>query len=253
MSARVESSARNEPAAQRSRAVVAGVVCMALGAGCLFVYMQQYEQHVTGGAYVQVAVVTRDVPLGTPLREDALATQDMPERYVEQRHVRGADVPRVVGVRVSSALRAGETLLWSDLVTSEEHRDLSSLVRDGQRAVSIEADATSTFGGLLRPGDRVDVVLTTREGNHDVASTILQNALVLATGADIGADLRRDRQGTTRAGQVTLSMTLEQSQTLAVAAARGELMLVLRNPDDITIVQGLPSRSSDDLARAERR
>lgn len=222
---------------------------MALGAACLVVYMQQFEQHVTGGAYVPVAVVTTDVPLGTPLREDALAVQDMPERYVEQRHVRAADVSRVVGVRVSSALRAGETLLWSDLVTSEEHRDLSSLVRDGQRAVSIEADATSTFGGLLRPGDRVDVVLTAREGSNDVASTILQNVLVLATGADLGADARRDRPAAGRIGQVTLSMTLEQSQTLAVASARGRLMLVLRNPDDIVIVDGLPSRSSDDIAR----
>lgn len=234
-------------AAQRSRAVVAGGVSMALGAACLVVYMQQFERHVTGGAYVPIAVVTQDVPLGTPLREEMLATQDLPERYVEQRHVLAADLPRVLGVRVSSALRAGEALLWSDLVTSEEHRDLSSLVRDGQRAVSIEADATSTFGGLLRPGDRVDVVLTARQGTHDVATTILQNVLVLATGADLGADLRRDRRESGRVGQVTLSMTLEQSQTLAVAASRGELTLVLRNPDDITVVQGLPARSSEEL------
>jgi pilus assembly protein CpaB len=236
-------------AQQRSKAVVAGGVCMVLGAACLVVYMQQYERHVTGGQYMSIAVVTQDVPLGTPLRDEMLATQEMPVRYVEQRNVLAADLPRVRGVRVSSALRAGEALLWSDLVTSEEHRDLSSLVRDGQRAVSIEADVTSTFGGLLRPGDRVDVVMTTRHGQTDVANTILQNVLVLATGNDIGADLRRDESRSARASQVTLSMTLEQSQTLAVAAARGALTLVLRNPDDITVVEGLPPRTSEDFAR----
>lgn len=235
-------------AVQRNRAVIVGVLSMLLGAGCLLVYMQQYERHVTGGSFVDVAVVTQDVPLGAVLESAMLATQQMPERYVEHRHVRASDLPRVLGVRVSSALQGGETLVWSDLVTTEEHRDLSSLVRDGQRAVSIEADSTSTFGGLLRPGDRVDVVMTNRQGTDDVATTILQNVLVLALGADTGAELRRDRDRPSRVSQVTLSMTLEQSQTLAVAAARGRLTLVLRNPDDIVVVQGIPPRSSGEFS-----
>lgn len=235
-------------AAKRSnRPILVGVLAMVLGAGCLVVYMQQYERHVTGGEYVDVAIVTRDVPLGAALESDMLATQSMPVRYVEHRHVLASDLTRVLGVHVSGALRSGETLVWSDLVTSEEHRDLSSLVRDGQRAVSIEADSASTFGGLLRPGDRVDVLMTAREGQVDVASTILQNVLVLALGADTGAELVRARDRSARVSQVTLSMTLDQSQTLAVAAARGRLTLVLRNPDDILVVQGIPSRSSREV------
>lgn len=233
---------------KQSRPVIVGVACMVLGAACLVVYMQQYERHVTGGDYAEVAVVTRDVRLGATLESDMLATQSIPVRYVERRHVLASDVPRVLGVHVSAALRSGETLVWSDLVTSEEHRNLSSLIRDGQRAVSIEADSASTFGGLLRPGDRVDVLLTTDERqDHNVTSTILQNVLVLALGADTGAHVIPGSGGSGRVSQVTLSMTLEQSQTLAVASARGRLTLVLRNPDDIVVVQGIPPRSSREV------
>lgn len=246
MSAQRTTPVRSKPV--RNKPVIVGALCMVLGAGCLFVYMEQYEAHVTGGEYVDVAIVSRDVPLGASLDADMLATQRMPARYVEHRHVRASDLPRVLGVHVSTALRGGETLVWSDLVTSEEHRDLSSLIRDGQRAVSIEANPGSTFGGLLRPGDRVDVVMTSRTGAHDVATTILQNVLVLALGTDTGAQLVRSGERPARAAQVTLSMTLDQSQTLAVAAARGTLTLVLRNPDDIVVVQGIPPQSSRELS-----
>ena len=60
------------------------------GALCLHLYLSGLEQELAGGAPQQVVVVTRDVALGETLTRGALALRDLPERYVEERHVLGA-------------------------------------------------------------------------------------------------------------------------------------------------------------------
>src|SRR5205823_4569768 len=108
-------------------------------------------------------------------------------------------------------------VLWTDLATnSDARRDLSSLVRAPMRAVTIRADATSTFGGLIRPGDRVDVLTTMARGNAEgdrLTLPLLQNVLVLAAGRDTGGEAAAARnqnnpgaQGSAdTSSQVTLS------------------------------------------------
>ena len=84
-----------------------------------------------------------------------IGIRDLPAAYVEERHIRAADLQRIIGVRVSMGVKANESLLWTDLATTaQQRRDLSGLVRNGMRAVTIRAPASSAFGGLLRPGVR---------------------------------------------------------------------------------------------------
>jgi pilus assembly protein CpaB len=123
-------------------------------------------------------MAVQDIPLGTVLTDRMLGVRYMPEAYVEFRHIRARDAARIIGVRMSMEVKANESILWSDLATTTgERRDLSSLVRNGMRAITIRADATSGFGGLLRPGDRVDAFLTVsrstdgrRPGDHPAAA-----------------------------------------------------------------------------------
>jgi hypothetical protein len=46
-----------------------------------------------------VLVVAQDVPSGTALADKHLAVRDLPQAYVEGRHVRASDVKRVLGAR----------------------------------------------------------------------------------------------------------------------------------------------------------
>lgn len=226
------------------KALIAAVVAAVIGLYMLWVYKQRFEAEATGGRKVGVLIVTRDMPIGSKITPDRLAIRDLPEAYLEPRHIRATDAQRIVGVRVRTRLEANESLMWSDLATSGgEARDLAGLVRPGMRAISIKANATSSFDGLLRPGDRVDVILTTeREGtNERITYTLEQNLLVLASGRDVGGE---DGTGPNRRGSrlatVTLAATLEQAQVLAFGIDRGSMTLVLRNPDDIATVEGLP-------------
>ena len=239
--------------------VLAGVAALA-GLGLSHLYLKRLEAEVSGGPKVSVLVVSEDMPIGAVLTEDKLAIRDVPQAYVEERNVRASDAKKVTGVRIAGGLRANEAVLWSDLTKFSEHaRVLSGLVQNGLRAVTVDARAAD-FDGLLRPGDRVDVLFTTlsKDADSGVTTTLLQNLLVLSVGTDLGkrdgaTKDKDDALVTGRAGSVTLSATLEQAQLLTQAKERGKLGLTLRNPDDIQLVEGVPLTGAKDVLAAKDR
>lgn len=251
----------------KSKAVLAAAGAAIVGLVMLFLYMERFEDEASGGAPVQVLIATQDIPLGTSLSAAMVAIHEIPQAYIEDRHVLASDNDRVMGVRVVSGVRAGESLLWTDLATtSDTSRDLSGLVRAGMRAITIEADATASFGGLVRAGDRVDVLITLdrrvtgpRADGGDgsverVTVPLLQNLLVLAAGTNMGAPVRSTTSsGASNIAQVTLSATLEQAQLLAFATQRGRMTLIMRNPEDIAVLDGLGETTTADIVEEARR
>jgi pilus assembly protein CpaB len=205
-----------------------------LSAAALHIYLARFEQERAGGQLLKVVMVTRDVEPGDLLADADLATKQLPERFVEERHVRGADRELVVGARCSAALAAGSAVTWTDVDSGPQGRTLAGLVRSGMRAVSLRGSDVG-FEGLLRPGDRVDVLLSQGEGSERRTSTLLQNALVLTVGDDLGASLRKAR-ATQHATSVALSVTPLDAQRLAQVRGRGTLTVALRNPGDVEIV-----------------
>lgn len=240
-------------------AILAAAGTALAGLVMLFLYMQRFEEEASGGVPIEVLVARQDIPVGTTITQDMLVRRELPSSYVEERrHILASEAARVVGVRVVSGVMGNESILWTDLaLATEQRRDLSGLVRNGMRAITIRADVSDSFGGLLRPGDRVDALLTTqRESREYVTLPLLQNLLVLASGRDTGAPRRPGERRRTRSGsisQVTLSVTLEQAAVLALAQEQGELTLALRNPDDIAILDGLPETTTADIIEPERR
>lgn len=210
-------------------------------------YTQRLEAEVSGGPRISVLVAASDIPVATTLTERLLAVRDIPTAYVESRHIRASDLKKVLGQRVTGGLKTNEALLSSDVAKFSERRQLSGLVANGMRALSIDGRAAD-FDGLLRPGDRVDVLLSLG-GNDSGGSTLtlLQNLLVLSVG---GTTERNDANARTygRGATVTISATLEQAQVLTEAMRRGKLTLTLRNADDITLVEGITETSGKDLS-----
>lgn len=249
----------------KSRALLVAIAAAVVGLVLVVFYMQSFEAEASGGEPVSVLVARQDITLGSQLDPATmLVERTVPADYVENRHIRAAEVDRIRGIRVVSGVRAGESLLWSDLATmSDSARDLSSLVRNGMRAITIQADQTATFGGLVRPGDRVDLLLTldrpTPNGAEPERVTVplLQSLIVLAAGQDTGMIQRASQQQQPGRAQpmqnVTLSATVEQAQMIAFATQRGRLTLVLRNPDDTTTIEGLGETTTSDLVTIERR
>jgi len=209
-------------------------LCAALGAGMLKVHVDRVTEDAWGGPPAQVVVMTEDLSAGAYLYERHLAVGERPERYVESRHIPRSRMDAVVGLRTGLPVKAGEPLLWTDIAGMQSApRQLSSLVPEGMRAVAIHV-RKGDLSGLIRPGDRVDVL---RAGGGRVgASTVLENMLVLAIGTDTGGP--GGRRG--YAGQITLNATPAQAEVLTAAEFSGGLRITVRNPSDAVLTGGGP-------------
>jgi pilus assembly protein CpaB len=236
-------------------AILASLATAILGFVLLTVYVRQFQREATGGDPVELLVMRRNVAAGVPLTEQMLVVRPLPESYVEERQVLASDLPRVLGVRASIGLTANQTLLWTDLATTPRDRSsFSSRIPKGMRAMSIAAVGRGMFGDLMRPGDRVDVLLTKAKPGPDkkvVTLPLLQNLLVLAVGSSFG---RTDEEASaSRSSSVTLLVTLDQASLLAQARRDGSLNLVLRNEEDLEINEGLAETDDTDVLEQEKR
>lgn len=236
-------------------ATIAAASVAAFGFVLLTVYIRQFQREATGGDPVALLAMRQDIVAGVPLTEEMLLVRTLPESYVEERQVLAAQLPRVLGVRSSIGLEANQTLLWTDLATTPDDRNsLSSRIPRGMRAMSIAGAARSSFGELMRPGDRVDVLLTKQKPGSDlrvVTVPLLQNILVLAVGDRFGAI--EEQSSKFRTDSVTLLVAIDQAALLAQARRDGTLSLVLRNEDDLEINESLAETDDSDVLEQEKR
>jgi pilus assembly protein CpaB len=237
-------------AALSRRLLLCAVAFGLTGAGLLMLYLNRFEEVVSGGSRVQLLTVIKPVERGALLTEDMLSIIEVPLAYVEQRAVKAADRGKVVGIRTDNALEAQDTLMWSDLAISSDDRDLSSLVQPGKRAITVrasEAGSDPAGNGLLRPGDYVDVIVTLRSELGEGAPSaivLLQRVLVLAVGNKTQPQGFGDKSGdNSRASaeerELTLSLKVEEAQLLSLARERGTLSVALRGPADSKVTEGI--------------
>lgn len=229
------------------------LVAAVSGFALLQLYLERLRDEIAGGAPVRVLMAATDIPINKPISASMLAVRVLPQAYVDARHVRQSESEKVIGTRLSTAVKANESLLWTDLALTQQRRDLSALVQDGMRALSLGGE-NSTFDGLLRAGDRVDVLFTASGPSGSGASTItlLQNLLVLAVYGDTGEG-GHDVPRASSARSVTLSVTAEQAQLLTLSEGMGRTRLVLRAPEDIVLLKDLPPTQAADVVDESRR
>jgi pilus assembly protein CpaB len=247
------------------RAFLISFVLAVLGAGLLLIYLRQYEREMSGGEQIELLVAIKPIKRGTVLTEDMLSTRGVPLAYVEDRAVKGAERSKVLGLTTSTSLQPQQTLMWTDLSITTEERDLSSLVQPGKRAVAVNALTAGAARGnaLIRPGDYVDVIATMPDGSSDkgqASVVLLQKVLVLAVGLSTGAEpvgdaKKKDSPQASRDKLLTLSLSLQEAQLLALASEKGEISVAVRNASDQLVASDLPDMKEsallDSRARAE--
>ena len=235
--------------------LLASIAVAVLGGALLALYVRQFQHTAVGGTPVALLALRKNVPAGEPIRDEMLIAHTVPESYVESRQVLASEKPRILGVRTAIDLEANQTLAWTDLASTRRDRaSLSTRIPPGLRAMSIEQSGRRAFGELLRPGDRVDVLLSKVRPEPDaraVTIPLLQNILVLAVGNDLGATYVESERS--RTDFVTLLLSVDQASLLAHAKRDGELSLTLRNESDLEINENLPETDDFDVLVQERR
>ncbi|WP_310476553.1 Flp pilus assembly protein CpaB [Sandarakinorhabdus sp.] len=141
-------------------------------------------------------------------------------------------------------LDAGELVHAAAVIRPGERGFLSALVAPGNRAIAIAVDATTSAGGLIWPGDRVDVILTQELRDDAVplaqrvlAETILSNVRILSAdqrltpagqSAPSPTDVASDPAKPGVPATVTLEVTPVEAERVTVAGTLGRLHLTLR-------------------------
>lgn len=239
----------------RKTALYAALGAAILGSLLFWTYVRQLKHELSGGRPVTLLALRHNVEAGRPITEEMFLPHDVPEVYVESRHVLASALPRVLGVRTTIALEANQVLSWTDLAsTPRGDHTLSAHIPLGMRAMSLTQPDRHLFGGLLRPGDRVDLLITktaSLQSKRSVTVPLLQNVLVLAVGDRLGSAHPEDTDGGTSV--VTLLVTMDQAGLLAHSRSDSRLTLVLRNENDIEVSEGLPETDDSDVLEEEKR
>jgi pilus assembly protein CpaB len=139
---------------------------------------------------------------------------------------------------VRRSITAGEPLLESRLVSQAAGQSgmLGILVKEGQRAVTIKVDDAAKESGLIVPNSRVDVLVSMPlrpDSNERVGKLIIQDVVLIAAGQTVEMRDNKPVPVTT----VTLSLTPEQAERIALAQSDSRIILATRNYQDKTIVK----------------
>jgi pilus assembly protein CpaB len=205
-----------------------------------------------------VVVAAADVPLGTTLTSDMVATQDIREK---DKPVGSYTLTsEVIGRTVTTQLTNGQLVDANAFSATTVNPDIARLLDPGRRAMSLEVNYIAGVGTLIKPGDRVDVVVGVTGAAFPIVTTdpetdlvtpvtgvnptsikaIIQNLEVVGAllPAPVVAEGEAPPPGPFSAGGpgtqlVILGVTAQQAEVLRFAqSADTSISLILRSPED---------------------
>src|SRR5215212_9151831 len=181
----------------------------------------------------KIAVAKVAIPIGSKIIAEQLTVVQFPKESTPD----GAfDSPEKLAGRVAVVnIAAREPITETRLAPEGTAAGLSAIIPEGYRAMTVKVDDAAGISGFIMPGTLVDVVVTIdpREGsgNQDpISKIVLQNIKVLANGQNI--DKPKDEREANSVKAVTLQVTPEQAEKLALASSEGKLQLMMRSQID---------------------
>jgi pilus assembly protein CpaB len=238
----------------KKKLLIAALMVGAFAALLLYLYASQIgDQHKELlENQTEIVKAARDIPAGTPLTRDRITTELVPAKFLPNNPLLRRDLEIYLDMPVSETIKEGSMIVTSDFATIEVSRSLSGRVPIGERAMSVPVDAISGVSGLLRPGDRVDILGTFPVGSEDemireaqgresvgyVTMNLLQTVTLLAVGqeiSDIPSAENRGQRGSAYS-TVTMSVTPDEAELLVIAQTRGQLTFLLRHREDMETI-----------------
>jgi pilus assembly protein CpaB len=197
---------------------------------------------------VPVVVATADIPEGGAIDRVMLTTAMWPKPTVPTGAFSNIDSVQGRVARINIFI--GEVIVPGRLAPAGTGPGLELKIPPGQRAMSVRINDVAGIAGLIQPNSRVDVLVNISEPTtgKQVAKLFMENMRVLA----IGTELQRDASGKPiSAPTVTLAVTPEEAERLAVAMNQGSIAMVLRGYGDPDSVKTKGASSSDVLSQLQ--
>jgi pilus assembly protein CpaB len=249
--------------------LVVGLFLGLVSAVLVYVYLSQGggDEEASATATKPVVVATQDISARVRITAEMVEVKSLAENAVHPDAFSSTD--ELTDMVTTLPITEGEQILSSKVAATarevpwpgDEELPLSYVVPPDQRALSVQVSEVTGAGGLILPGDFVDVIgvfdvtfygikeddpTSSEEFDDYVAVTVLQNVQVLAVAQEVAEALPEEDgdDGTTSeesqpvlpspadpnpdATNVTLAVTPADAQKLALAEEMGVLKLSLR-------------------------
>lgn len=240
---------------QAKLAVVAAVLVGLFAVVAVNKYVES-KTKVAPKPMANVLVAAMEIKEGGEIGPEMLATAAIPLESLSNTHIAlpasddatyekaMADIQsKLVGRKAKRLISAKTPIFWLD-VDTEPKAPFSDLIGEGHRAVTFAVNTVSSVNGFIRPGSRVDVVLTATEsdlglviggraeGSKDkvVSSVILQNVPVIAVGKEYDLDGADQSYGS-----ITLNLPTRAAIMMIQARSMGQITYMLRNVRDTAV------------------
>jgi pilus assembly protein CpaB len=183
-------------------------------------------------AQVRAVVAARAIPAGEMLTADNV--KDVPWPAATPLAGGFSKVADVVGRGLITAVVENEPITEAKLAQRGAGAGLPPTIPAGMRAVAVKVDEVIGVAGFVVPGVHVDVLATVEQQQDTMTRTFVPDVQVLASGT------RYDR---TQDGKpipttvVTLAVTPQDAERIALAQSAGRVVLALRNPLDVQPVE----------------
>ncbi len=199
----------------------------------IYGYMQRNGRSQEVAVEIQPVVVAAvDLSWGTRITNEMVKKTNFLKGSLTAGYF--SDPALVVGRVLIYPVKINEPLFESRLAPVEEKTGgVAAVISPKKRAIAVKVDKVIGVSGFIHPGNRVDVLMTLATGRtfNPVTKTILENILVLAVGSET-----KERKGleekSSSTDVITLEVTPEEAEKLALATTEGRLQLALRNFGD---------------------
>src|SRR5689334_21448606 len=232
--------------ARRSRPFILLALAVLSGGAAAYLALQYIRQQATPLLAAtpknsQVVVAAHAMPLGAVLGERDVKTVEwaggaLPPGFI-------GSLPEAVGRGLIVPVQENEPILDAKLAAKGLGGGLPVIIDQGMRAVSVAVDQVVGVAGFVTPSTRVDVLLTLNDASSKEPATrvIMQNVKALSAGQSI----QQDKEGKPQPVSVmTMLVTPEQAETLALAASQGRIQMALRNSMDTLHIETRGTRVS---------
>ena len=205
---------------------------------------------------VSLLTAEPDIPPGAFLRPSDLSSISVAADVASPRAWRDNAATRasLMGALVRRTIPHDTTLDPSELLMAGEHGFLAALLTPGMRAFTITHDQIVSGSELIWPGDRIDLILTQQMpatsplGHQISAETVLTDLRILAVDRKLVQPPPSDDRDTARndagSGTVTVEVSSEDAEKLAVAIRLGKVAFAVRSATSPTGAETLATATA---------
>lgn len=238
--------AKTGDAVRRSKRIAAtlAVAALVVGGGTAIFVMSYYSKLKERAKLTEaekqkvdpVVVTSVEIPLGKTITEDMVKIVEFPHGTAPKGTM--SEASQAVGRVPKVVIGEGVPLFESMLTSQDGGSGFSALIPENLRAMSVKVNEVIGVAGFLHPGAWVDVLVMLK-GGKDIPETrakiVLQRVRVFGVGEYTETPPDKKKAKAQKVNVVTLLVSPEESERLALASLSGKILLSMRGPLDETV------------------